>query len=84
MTGDKAICKPPTLIVWGDQDQFLIKEGATESLKYCQNGRLEFIEGASHWVMQDDPPKVNRLVDEFLSTPTDQLRAPESPTSSKI
>ncbi|CAJ0592769.1 unnamed protein product [Cylicocyclus nassatus] len=61
------ICKPPTLIVWGDQDAFLVKEGATNSLKFCENGHLIFLKGTSHWVMQDEPEKVNRYVEEFLS-----------------
>ncbi|EPB73512.1 hydrolase, alpha/beta domain protein [Ancylostoma ceylanicum] len=69
MKGEQSICKPPTLIVWGDQDQFLVKEGAEMSLKYCQNAHLKFVEGASHWVMQDEPQKVNELIEEFLSTP---------------
>ncbi|PIO59156.1 hypothetical protein TELCIR_19389 [Teladorsagia circumcincta] len=71
--GDERICKPPTLIIWGDQDQFLVKEGAIASLKYCQHGQLKFIEGASHWVMQDEPSQVNNFVDEFLATPTQKL-----------
>ncbi|VDM81610.1 unnamed protein product [Strongylus vulgaris] len=62
------ICKPPTLIIWGDQDQFLIKEGATLSLEFCRNGQLKFIEGASHWVMQDEPEKVNEYVEEFFNS----------------
>ncbi|KAK6009855.1 hypothetical protein OSTOST_25187 [Ostertagia ostertagi] len=36
---------PPTLIIWGDEDQFLVKEGAIASLKYCRHGQLKFIEG---------------------------------------
>ncbi|KHJ90253.1 hydrolase, alpha/beta domain protein [Oesophagostomum dentatum] len=67
LKGDQNICKPPTLIVWGDGDPFLMKEGATKSLDYCRDGHLEFIEGASHWVMQDEPQKVNKLVEDFLS-----------------
>ncbi|VDM62919.1 unnamed protein product [Angiostrongylus costaricensis] len=55
--------QPPTIIIWGDEDQFLTKESATASLQ------LKFIEGASHWVMQDVPSRVNELVDEFLATP---------------
>ncbi|KAK5977386.1 hypothetical protein GCK32_005333 [Trichostrongylus colubriformis] len=70
LRGEERICKPPTLIIWGDADQFLVKEGAIASLKYCKQGQLKFIEGASHWVMQDEPSQVNQLVDEFLSTPT--------------
>uniref|UniRef100_A0A0K0CUG0 AB hydrolase-1 domain-containing protein n=1 Tax=Angiostrongylus cantonensis TaxID=6313 RepID=A0A0K0CUG0_ANGCA len=55
--------QPPTIIIWGDDDQFLTKESATTSLQ------LKFVEGASHWVMQDEPSRVNELVDDFLAMP---------------
>ncbi|CAJ0942270.1 unnamed protein product, partial [Mesorhabditis belari] len=58
--------KPPTLIVWGDADPFLIKEGAQQSVELCENGRVAYVEGASHWVQQDDPETVNRLIEQFL------------------
>ncbi|KAJ1349112.1 hypothetical protein KIN20_004563 [Parelaphostrongylus tenuis] len=61
------ICKPPTIIIWGEDDEFLTREAATASLQFCQNVQLKFIEGASHWVMQDVPSRVNQLVDEFLT-----------------
>ncbi|VDL67286.1 unnamed protein product [Nippostrongylus brasiliensis] len=70
--GDQKICKPPTLIIWGDRDEFLVKEGASASLKYCQDGKLEYIEGASHWVMQDEPVKVNHLIEEFLASTAEE------------
>ncbi|KAK6048494.1 hypothetical protein COOONC_14001 [Cooperia oncophora] len=76
LEGEDRICKPPTLILWGDEDQFLIKEGAITSLQYCQHGQLKFIEGASHWVMQDEPSQVNQLVEEFLATPIRELITP--------
>ncbi|KIH64815.1 hypothetical protein ANCDUO_04872 [Ancylostoma duodenale] len=78
MKGEQGICKPATLIIWGDQDQFLVKQGAEMSLKYCRNAHLKFVEGASHWVMQDDPQKVNQLIEEFLSTPVVESTNSES------
>uniref|UniRef100_A0A7I4Y060 Alpha beta hydrolase fold-1 domain containing protein n=1 Tax=Haemonchus contortus TaxID=6289 RepID=A0A7I4Y060_HAECO len=78
LRGEERICKPPTLIIWGDEDQFLVKEGAVASLKYCQHGQVKFIEGASHWVMQDEPSQVNQLVDEFLTTPIHELVEPST------
>ncbi|CAJ0579102.1 unnamed protein product, partial [Mesorhabditis spiculigera] len=61
------IVKPPTLVVWGTDDPFLIKEGAEQSISCCQNGRVAYVEGASHWVQQDDPVAVNRHIEEFLA-----------------
>ncbi|KAK6727773.1 hypothetical protein RB195_005449 [Necator americanus] len=83
LKGDQNICKPPTLIIWGDQDQFLVKEGATMSLKYCYNANLKYVEGASHWVMQDEPQKVNKLIEEFLYASSHAVTS-ESHHSSKI
>ncbi|KAK6041457.1 hypothetical protein COOONC_21038 [Cooperia oncophora] len=45
-------------------------------VEYCQHGQLKFIEGASHWVMQDEPSQVNQLVEEFLATPIRELITP--------
>jgi len=61
------LVKPPTLIVWGTKDAYLENELASQSLKYCQNGKLHAIEGASHWVQFDRPDLVNPVVREFLS-----------------
>ncbi|KAK6727774.1 hypothetical protein RB195_005449 [Necator americanus] len=83
LKGDQNICKPPTLIIWGDQDQFLVKEGATMSLKYCYNANLKYVEGASHWVMQDEPQKVNKLIEEFLYASSHAVTS-ESHHSSKM
>lgn len=56
----------PTLIIWGAQDKFLGRELAQPSIETCDNGRLQFIEAASHWVHHEEPEQVNRLIDTFL------------------
>jgi pimeloyl-ACP methyl ester carboxylesterase len=61
-------CIPvPTLVIWGAKDRFLGREMAEPSLDFCENGRLEFIEKATHWVQHEKPERVNRLIVEFLS-----------------
>lgn len=58
--------KGPVLIIWGRRDQFLLPQGAEASLEICDNGRLEFIPEASHWVQHEAPEKVNSLVINFI------------------
>eukprot|EP00080_Pristionchus_pacificus_P022279 PDM82299.1 ceeh-1 [Pristionchus pacificus] len=63
-----AKCTVKTLIVWGDNDGALLKEGAEESLKWCDDAQLRYVPGASHWVQQDEPIVVNKYIDEFLGS----------------
>ncbi len=57
----------PTLIIWGAQDRFVGRELAPASLAMCDQGRLEMIEEATHWVQHEEPQRVNRLLLDFLS-----------------
>ncbi|HEX3557081.1 MAG TPA: alpha/beta hydrolase [Thermoanaerobaculia bacterium] len=56
----------PTLLIWGTQDRFLGQEMAPASLALCDNGRLELIPEATHWVQHEEPERVNRLLLDFL------------------
>ena len=57
----------PTLLIWGPDDRFIRARGLAEaSLALCDEGRLEWIEGATHWVQHEEPERVNRLLVEFL------------------
>jgi pimeloyl-ACP methyl ester carboxylesterase len=56
----------PTLLIWGTRDTALGRELAQPSIDYCDDGRLEFIEGAGHWVLHEEPEKTSRLICEFL------------------
>ena len=57
--------RPPTLLVWGAQDRFLGRELATPSLACCEQGELEFLEQATHWVQHEEPARVNALIADF-------------------
>ncbi|MFO0890548.1 MAG: alpha/beta hydrolase [Isosphaeraceae bacterium] len=59
--------KVPTLILWGPDDRFINAEVADASLAYCDSGRLERIDGATHWVQHEEPERVNRMMIEFLT-----------------
>ncbi len=59
----------PALIIWGTGDKFLGREMAPASLAYCDDGRLELLEGIGHWVQDEEPAQVNRLLRDFLLSP---------------
>jgi pimeloyl-ACP methyl ester carboxylesterase len=59
--------KVPTLLIWGLRDRFLSPGLAEASLAYCDRGRLEAIDDATHWVQHEEPELVNRLMLEFLA-----------------
>lgn len=57
----------PTLIVWGRHDVALEWEMARLSLEMCDDGHLETLEEATHWVQHDEPHQVNDLIQGFLA-----------------
>ncbi len=56
----------PTLLIWGAQDRYLERGMAQPSIDLCDDGRLVFIEEATHWVQHDEADRVNELLDTFL------------------
>jgi epoxide hydrolase 4 len=56
----------PTLLIWGEQDRALGPELLDGLDARIANLRIERIAQASHWVQQDAPEEVNRLLLEFL------------------
>jgi pimeloyl-ACP methyl ester carboxylesterase len=57
----------PTLLIWGDRDRYLVPDLTKGLEPWVPDLRVERLSGASHWVMQDEPEVVNRLLVEFLS-----------------
>lgn len=57
----------PTLLIWGEKDRALLRELAQPSIDRCDDGRLIFLEEATHWVQHEEPETVNRLLIDFLS-----------------
>jgi epoxide hydrolase 4 len=55
----------PTLLIWGTQDRFLGEEMAAPSLALCDQGRLERIPEATHWVQHEEAERVNGLLIDF-------------------
>ena len=56
----------PTQIIWGVQDHSLGVGLARSSYAQCQDATIEWIEDATHWVIHDQPDRVNRLILGFL------------------
>lgn len=59
----------PTLIIWGKQDVALSPALAQLSVEQCDDGRLVFVDEATHWVQHEQALRVNRLLLDFLDTP---------------
>lgn len=59
--------KVSTLLIWGKNDQFVGEAMARESLLYCDDGHLEMLETATHWVQHEQAAQVNRLLSQFFA-----------------
>lgn len=58
---------PPTLIVWGVEDAFLIPQNATAALSLCDKGEIVWLDDATHWVQMEEPEKVNATLARFFA-----------------
>jgi len=56
----------PTLLIWGTGDAALSIELARYSAEMSDLITVEYVENCSHWVQQDNPSEVNRLMRKFL------------------
>jgi len=56
----------PTLVVWGMRDAALLP-GNLDGLQECvPDLRIERLAGASHWVMHEEPARLNQLIREVI------------------
>lgn len=61
----------PVMGVWSDGDRFLTEAQMTDSARYVQGPwRYERVAAASHWLQLEAAERVNRLLIDFLVTPT--------------
>lgn len=56
----------PTLLIWGARDRFLDPAMAQPSIDLCEDGTLEMIEEARHWVHLEEYAQVNALMLNYL------------------
>lgn len=64
--GDERV-RVPTLMIWGKKDRVLTPEMAQPSIDLCDDGRLVFIDEASHWVQHEAAAQVNQLLIDWLT-----------------
>jgi pimeloyl-ACP methyl ester carboxylesterase len=57
----------PTLVIWGERDSYLSPRLLDGLEKWVPGVRVERLPGVSHWVQNDAPDQVNRLLLEFLA-----------------
>lgn len=55
----------PVLVIWGDKDRYLGQEMADPPKRFVPNARVVHIPNATHWVQNDAPEEVNRLLIEL-------------------
>ncbi len=58
--------RPRSLILWGVRDVALGREMVRPSLEMCDDGRLVFLEEATHWVQHEAAEQVNAELLAFL------------------
>jgi pimeloyl-ACP methyl ester carboxylesterase len=65
---DLATIATPTLIVWGDRDQFLPVEQAITLYRLLPNAQLAIIPNADHFVTRTHQGEFGRIATNFLET----------------
>ena len=55
-----------TLLIWGEEDDFLEKALALNTRKYVTDLTIRFLPKTSHWVQQERPEEVNQLIGAFI------------------
>jgi pimeloyl-ACP methyl ester carboxylesterase len=61
-----ARCDAPTLIIWGKQDFALGAELLDGVERFAPRARIHWIEDAGHWIQNEAPEEVNRVLLDFL------------------
>ena len=54
----------PTLVIWGKRDAYAMPELAEASVRLCEDGRIVYLDQATHWVQHDEPDRVTELLSE--------------------
>ncbi|XP_023321986.1 epoxide hydrolase 1 [Eurytemora carolleeae] len=57
----------PVLQIFGTGDKYLSVGAAQASAKFCTNLTTELLPGVSHWVQQQEPERVNSLINQFIT-----------------
>ena len=60
------VIETPTMVVWGEDDVALDLICLDGTERYVRDLAIHRLPGVSHWVQQDAPDAVNRLLQGFL------------------
>lgn len=58
--------RTPTQILWGEKDIALEHHVARAALEVCDDGELEFVAGATHWLHLEQPDRVTAEMIRFF------------------
>ena len=58
--------KVPTLVIWGEMDAALLPGNLDGLDRYVDHLRVERIPDGSHWVVHEQPDRINRLIRSFI------------------
>jgi epoxide hydrolase 4 len=67
MPPEAFIVKVPTLVIWGEMDMALPKSLLNGLERFIPDMRLERIPDGTHWVVHEQPERVNALIRSFVS-----------------
>jgi pimeloyl-ACP methyl ester carboxylesterase len=69
--GDVAhpIVRVSTLVIWGERDHALLTGNLVGLERFVPDLTIERIPDGSHWVVNEQPERVNRLIRDFLGSP---------------
>jgi pimeloyl-ACP methyl ester carboxylesterase len=56
----------PTLVIWGEQDTYLLPGNLSGLDKYVTNLTIKRVPDGSHWVIHEKPALVNKYIREFI------------------
>jgi pimeloyl-ACP methyl ester carboxylesterase len=56
----------PVWIIWGRHDAYVVPALAESSKNLCDDGRIVWLDHATHWVQHDEPDRVSGLLADFL------------------
>jgi pimeloyl-ACP methyl ester carboxylesterase len=62
-----SIVRVPTLVIWGEQDPFLLTSNLDGLDQYVPDLTIEGIPDGSHWVIHEQPERVNTVIREFIA-----------------
>lgn len=64
-SGDLTV-KTPTLILWGDSDSIMPFTWSDRIPEFFPNSTLKQIEGVGHFMMREDPDRINKEIIDFM------------------